>query len=176
MCAGAVAVSSGICSVRVLLDVRAHRIRGQVEPNAGSPLAPQTAIPQPEISDIRHKIRFPGPVAWNLSSFCTVISFFPAKTVEKRKGVGKNEISIAKTIDHLPRVSERDQPGRLRTLRIKMLVPGVERSGKIEPCLGFGSHQSPFLTALSLTPAETRNLHGIAHLPIVRSDRLPKRI
>src|SRR5262245_23309177 len=125
--ARSVPMTSRVSTGRILLEVGAHRIACQVEPDSRRSLTSQTPIPETEISHIRYKIGLPRAVARHLSSLAVVIAFFTVVSVPELEAVAENEVEIAETVDHLGRVCERDQAGGLGPLCIEVLVPSVER-------------------------------------------------
>ena len=122
---GSVPVSPWVSPRWILLEVRAHRIGGKVEPDSRGSLTSQAAVLESEVSDISDKIGLPGPVARDFSSLAVVIAFFAIESVLEFIAIAENKVEIPETIDHLRRVSERDKAGGLGSLRVEMLVPSV---------------------------------------------------
>jgi hypothetical protein len=96
-----------------------------VEPDSRRSLTSQTSIPEAKVSHVRDQIGLPRPVARDFSSLSVVVAFFTIESVPECKAVAENEVEIPETIDHLRRVSERDQASGLGSLRIEVLVPSV---------------------------------------------------
>jgi len=123
--ARSVPMTSRVSTGRIPLEMRAHRVASQVEPNSRGSLTSQTSIFEAEISHVRDEIGLPCPVARDFSALAVVIAFFVVKSVAEFKPVAENEVKIPETINHLRRVRERDQAGCLAALRIEVLLPGV---------------------------------------------------
>src|SRR5688572_7577429 len=125
MRARSVSVPPRVSTGRILLQVGAHCIMSEMEPDSRRSLTSQASIFQSKVSHVRDKIGLPCPVARDLSSFSVVVAFFTVEPVAKFKAVAQNEIEIPETVDHLGRISERDKTGCLGSLSVEVLVPSV---------------------------------------------------
>src|SRR3974390_3527488 len=81
MRARSVPVTSRVSSGRILLEVGAHLIARQVEPDSRGSLTSQASIPEAKVSHVRDQIGLPRPVARDFSSFSVVIAFFAIESV-----------------------------------------------------------------------------------------------
>ena len=123
--ARSVPVTSRVSAGRILLEVGAHCIASQVEPDPRRSLTSQTSISEAKISHVCDKIGLPRPVACDLSSLSVVVAIFAIESVPECKPVAANKIDITETIDHLGGVGERDKAGCLASLCIEVLMPSV---------------------------------------------------
>jgi hypothetical protein len=71
------------------------------------------------------------------SAFAAEISVLATEPIAKSKRVVKNKIQITKPIDHNGRIRQGDKSGRLISLNVEMLAPGVERWGEHTAFLPF---------------------------------------
>ena len=120
-----VPVPARVSAGRILFEVRAHRIAGQVKADARGALTAQAPVSQSEIAHVGNEVRFPRPVARYFSSLATVIAFLAIESVAKCKAIAQNEVEIAEAIDHLRRIGKRNQARGFASLRIEMLLPSV---------------------------------------------------
>ena len=77
------AVAARISAGRILFQVRAHGVGGQVQTNAGGAFAALAAIAQLKIPDIGNEVRFPSTVLRDLAAFAVVVTVFTAEAVGK---------------------------------------------------------------------------------------------
>src|SRR5262245_60109404 len=90
-------------------------------------LTARAVIDQLESRNVRNEIRIPGAVALDHPALTAEISLFAAEPIGKSEVIVENKIQIAKAVDHHRCVRKRDESGRLISLDVKMLAPGVER-------------------------------------------------
>ena len=110
---GSVPVTSRISPRRILLKMGTHCVGSKVQPYSGGSLTSQASVLQAKVSHVGNQIGLPCPVGCDLSSLSIVVAFFTIESVFERKIVTKDEVDIAKSIDHLRSVGECDKASRL---------------------------------------------------------------
>src|SRR5437899_12484143 len=79
--AGSVPVAARVSPGRILLEVGAHRVGGEMQSNARGALTSEASVPQLKVFDSRIEVGFPNPLGRDLSSLPAIIPVFAAKSV-----------------------------------------------------------------------------------------------
>src|ERR1044071_5351759 len=160
-----VPMSARIGPHRVFFDMRADRVRREMQQNAARSLTARAVIDQFETRNIGDEIRIPGAVALDYPAFAAEKPLFAAEAIGEPERIVENKIQIAESVDHHRRIRKRDECGRLVPLNVEMLAPRVERRPKHASLLPFES-----LLAAAFRPNTGRAA------PFVNIDQLFKQI
>src|SRR5918994_5665063 len=120
--------------------MRAHRVVDELEQRRAVVAAPFFVILWLKAPEIRDEVGLPDASALDLRNVAAAFAPLVGATViaiAEDEVVVKNVIEVAITVDNHRRVAQRDHSDRSLSLRIEMLMPGVERRRKEAALLPF---------------------------------------